>query len=130
MRRIRLKTAPAALFGAMLLVALVVFLPMRAALGWAGVGAEGFVARSVSGTITRQASRPTTAHPTTETTGSAAAPDPLAREKPTRTPQAAPATAATSSTTPTTALTTATPTTSAHTGAATTHGREPTTVPV
>ncbi len=51
MRRIRLRTAPAALFGAMLLLALIIFLPMRAALGWAGVGAEGFVARSVSGTI-------------------------------------------------------------------------------
>ncbi|RZM09998.1 MAG: type II secretion system protein N [Sphingomonas sp.] len=51
MRRIRLRTAPTALFGAMLLVALVVFLPMRAVLGWAGVGEQGFVARSVSGTI-------------------------------------------------------------------------------
>lgn len=51
MRRIRLRTAPTALFGAMLVIALVVFLPMRAALGWAGVGAQGFVARSVSGTI-------------------------------------------------------------------------------
>lgn len=51
MRRIRLRTAPAALFGAMLLVALVVFLPMRAALGWFGVGDQGLVARQVSGTI-------------------------------------------------------------------------------
>jgi general secretion pathway protein N len=51
MRRIRLRTAPAALFGAMMLVALIVFLPMRAALGWAGVGDEGLVSRNVSGTI-------------------------------------------------------------------------------
>lgn len=51
MRRIRLTTAPAALFGAMLAIALVVFLPMRAALGWFGAGEAGLVARSVSGTI-------------------------------------------------------------------------------
>lgn len=51
MRRVRLRTGPSALFGAMLLVALIVFLPMRAALGWFGVGDEGVVARSVSGTI-------------------------------------------------------------------------------
>ena len=38
MRRVRLRTGPSALFGAMLLVALIVFLPMRAALGWFGVG--------------------------------------------------------------------------------------------
>ncbi len=51
MRRIRLRTGPAALFGGMLLIALIVFLPMRAVLGWVGVGDEGLVARRVSGTI-------------------------------------------------------------------------------
>lgn len=51
MRRIRLKTGPTALFGAMLLVALIVFMPMRAALGWFGVGDSGLVARRVTGTI-------------------------------------------------------------------------------
>jgi len=51
MRRIRLRTGPTALFGAMLVVALLVFLPMRAALGWFGVGDAGLVARRVSGTI-------------------------------------------------------------------------------
>lgn len=51
MRRIRLTTGPTALFGAMLVAALIVFLPMRLVLGWAGVGDQGVVARSVSGTI-------------------------------------------------------------------------------
>ena len=51
MRRIRLTTGPAALFGAMLLVALIVFLPMRLVLGWVGLGDEGLVARAVTGTI-------------------------------------------------------------------------------
>lgn len=51
MRGIRLRTGPTALFGAMLVVALLVFLPMRAALGWFGVGDEGLVARRVTGTI-------------------------------------------------------------------------------
>ena len=51
MRRIRLRTGRAALFGAMLLIALIVFLPMRAVLGWVGIGDEGLVARRVSGTI-------------------------------------------------------------------------------
>ena len=51
MRRIRLRTGPAALFGGMLLIALIVFMPMRAVLGWVGVGDEGLVARRVSGTI-------------------------------------------------------------------------------
>jgi general secretion pathway protein N len=51
MRRIRLRTGPAALFGGMLLIALIVFLPMRAMLGWVGVGDEGLVAPRVSGTI-------------------------------------------------------------------------------
>ncbi len=51
MRRIRLTTGPTALFGAMLVLALAVFLPMRLVLGWAGVGDQGVVARAVSGTI-------------------------------------------------------------------------------
>jgi general secretion pathway protein N len=51
MRRIRLRTGPAALFGAMLVVALIVFLPMRLVLGLAGLGEEGLSARRVGGTI-------------------------------------------------------------------------------
>ena len=51
MRRIRLRTGPAALFGALMLVALIVFLPMRLVLGWAGLGDQGFSARTVSGSI-------------------------------------------------------------------------------
>ena len=51
MRRLRLTTGPAALFGAMLLVALIVFLPMRLVLGWANAGEQGLVARAVGGTI-------------------------------------------------------------------------------
>ncbi|PAX09677.1 type II secretion system protein N [Sphingomonas lenta] len=51
MRRIALRTRPAALFGAMLLIGLIVFLPMRLALGWFGVGEQGLTARRVSGSI-------------------------------------------------------------------------------
>ncbi|KQU62272.1 type II secretion system protein N [Sphingomonas sp. Leaf339] len=51
MRRIRLSTAPAVLFGAMLLICVIVFLPMRLVLGWAGAGEQGLLARSVTGTI-------------------------------------------------------------------------------
>lgn len=51
MRRIALRTRPAALFGAMLLAGLLIFLPMRLALGWFGVGEQGLLARRVSGTI-------------------------------------------------------------------------------
>ncbi|MDP1025982.1 type II secretion system protein N [Sphingomonas sp. KR1UV-12] len=51
MRRIRLSTGPAALFGAMLLIALIVFLPMRLVLGWADAGEMGLRARSVTGSI-------------------------------------------------------------------------------
>lgn len=51
MRHVRLRTGPAALFGAMLLIALVVFLPMRLALGWFGAGDQGLVARRVGGTV-------------------------------------------------------------------------------
>lgn len=51
MTRIRLRTRPAILFAGLLLIALILFLPMRLALGWAGLGEEGFTARRVSGTI-------------------------------------------------------------------------------
>ncbi len=51
MRRIALRTRPAALIGAALLVALLVFLPMRLALGWVGLGEQGLVARRVSGSV-------------------------------------------------------------------------------
>lgn len=51
MRRIRLQTGPTALFGACLFVALIVFLPLRLALGWAGLGEQGFSARSVTGSL-------------------------------------------------------------------------------
>jgi general secretion pathway protein N len=50
-RRIALRTRPAALFGAMLLATLLIFLPMRLALGWFGLGEQGLTARRVSGTI-------------------------------------------------------------------------------
>lgn len=51
MRRIRLRTGPTALFGAMMVAALLVFLPMRLVLGWTGLGDVGFSARTVSGSI-------------------------------------------------------------------------------
>ena len=51
MRRIRLATGPAARFGGLMLAALVLFLPMRLVLGWAGLGDQGFSARTVSGSI-------------------------------------------------------------------------------
>jgi general secretion pathway protein N len=49
--RIPLRTGPGVLFGLFLLVALVVFLPMRLAMGWLGLGEQGLTARRVSGTI-------------------------------------------------------------------------------
>lgn len=51
MRRVRLATGPAALFGGLMLLALLVFLPMRLVLGWAGLGDQGFSARTVTGSI-------------------------------------------------------------------------------
>jgi general secretion pathway protein N len=48
---IRLRTGRTALFLAMLVVALLVFLPLRLVLGWAGVGEQGLTARSVGGTF-------------------------------------------------------------------------------
>jgi general secretion pathway protein N len=50
-RRIRLATGPTALFGALMLIALIVFLPMRLVLGWIGLGDQGFTARTVSGSV-------------------------------------------------------------------------------
>ncbi|MDQ2891559.1 MAG: type II secretion system protein N, partial [Pseudomonadota bacterium] len=51
MTRLRLRTRPAVLFAGLLAIGLVGFLPMRLALGWAGLGEEGFTARRVSGSI-------------------------------------------------------------------------------
>lgn len=51
MRRIRLRTGPTALFGAIFVVALIVFLPMRLVLGWIGLGDLGLTARQVSGSV-------------------------------------------------------------------------------
>jgi general secretion pathway protein N len=51
MRRIRLRTGPAALFGAIFIVALVGFLPMRLMLGWIGLGDLGLTARQVRGSV-------------------------------------------------------------------------------
>ncbi|MCT8002314.1 type II secretion system protein N [Sphingomonas sanguinis] len=49
--RLRLTTRPSVLFAAMLVVALIVFLPMRLALGATGLADEGLSARRVGGTI-------------------------------------------------------------------------------
>lgn len=49
--RLRLRTGRTALFLAMFAVAILVFLPMRLALGWIGLDAQGFTARRASGTI-------------------------------------------------------------------------------
>ena len=51
MRRIRLRTGPAALFGAIFVAALIVFLPMRLMLGWIGLGDLGLTARQVTGSL-------------------------------------------------------------------------------
>jgi general secretion pathway protein N len=51
MRRIRLRTGPAALFGAIFVVALIALMPMRLALGWAGLGDLGLSARRVRGSV-------------------------------------------------------------------------------
>lgn len=51
MKRIRLTTAPAALFGAMLVAALLLFLPLRLVLGIAGLGDAGLTARSAEGSV-------------------------------------------------------------------------------
>lgn len=49
--RLRLATRPPVLFAAMLAVALIVFLPMRLALGATGLADQGLSARRVGGTI-------------------------------------------------------------------------------
>lgn len=49
--RVRLRTRPVALFGGFLLIAAIVFLPMRLALGAFGLGDEGLTARRVTGTV-------------------------------------------------------------------------------
>ena len=49
--RLRLTTRPSVLFAAMLVVALIVFLPMRLVLGMTGLADEGLNARRVGGTI-------------------------------------------------------------------------------
>ncbi|BCI72670.1 bacterial type II secretion system N family protein [Sphingomonas sp. S17] len=49
--RLRLATRPSVLFAAMLVVALIVFLPMRLALGATGLADQGLSARRVGGTI-------------------------------------------------------------------------------
>ena len=51
MRRVRLRTGPTALFGAVLLVALLAFLPLRVALGMLGLADTGFTARQASGSV-------------------------------------------------------------------------------
>ncbi len=51
MRRIRLTTRPAALFGAMLAVALLLFLPLRLALGLLDAGESGLTVRSAQGSV-------------------------------------------------------------------------------
>ena len=49
--RIRLATGRRALFIALFALAVLVFLPMRLALGWAGLDAQGFTAREVTGSL-------------------------------------------------------------------------------
>ncbi|CAN5221000.1 N/A [soil metagenome] len=51
MRRFRLTTGPAAIFGAVFVVALIALLPMRLALGAIGVGEQGLTARGVEGSV-------------------------------------------------------------------------------
>jgi len=51
MNRIRLKTGPVAFFGAAFVVALIVLLPLRLAMGWFDLGSTGLTARQVSGSV-------------------------------------------------------------------------------
>ncbi|MFA6115722.1 MAG: type II secretion system protein N [Sphingomonas sp.] len=51
MRRIRLTTGPRAFFGAAFVIALIVFLPLRLAMGWFDLGNTGLTARQVSGSL-------------------------------------------------------------------------------
>ena len=49
--RVRLATGRRALFLALFAIAVVAFLPMRLALGWAALDSQGFSAREVTGTV-------------------------------------------------------------------------------
>ena len=49
--RIRLRTRPGVLFGALLVAALFALLPLRLVLGWVGIGEQGLTARRVTGTV-------------------------------------------------------------------------------
>lgn len=51
MNRIRLKTGPLAFFGAAFVIALILFLPLRLAMGWFDLGGRGLTAREVSGSV-------------------------------------------------------------------------------
>ena len=51
MKRIRLTTGPLAFFGAAFLVALILFLPLRLAMGWFDLGNTGLTAREVRGSL-------------------------------------------------------------------------------
>lgn len=51
MMRVRLRTGPAALGGAMFVAALLLFLPLRLALGWLGAGDAGLSARAADGSV-------------------------------------------------------------------------------
>jgi general secretion pathway protein N len=51
MNLIRLKTRPVAFFGAAFVIALILFLPMRLAMGWFSLGETGLAAREVQGSV-------------------------------------------------------------------------------
>ena len=51
MRRVRLRTGPAALGGAMFAAALFLFLPLRLVLGWFGADDAGLTARTADGSV-------------------------------------------------------------------------------
>jgi general secretion pathway protein N len=51
MNRIRLATGPRAFFGAAFVIALILFLPLRLAMGWFDLGNTGLTARDVQGSV-------------------------------------------------------------------------------
>lgn len=51
MKRIRLATGPRALFGAVFVLALIAFLPLRLAMGWFDLGETGLTASDVRGSV-------------------------------------------------------------------------------
>jgi general secretion pathway protein N len=51
MNRIRLQTGPLAFFGAAFVLALIILLPLRLAMGWFDLGSTGLTARAVSGSV-------------------------------------------------------------------------------